>query len=90
MSKVVIYTTPVCYYCVQAKRLLERKGVAYEEIDVSRDPELRRTMIQKAGGRMTVPQIFVDDRYLSDCDGMYALEKAGKLDALLNPAGSAA
>ena len=86
MSKVVIYTTPVCYYCVQDKRLLERKGVAYEEIDVSRDPELRRTMIQKAGGRMTVPQIFVDDRYLSDCDGMYALEKAGKLDALLNGA----
>jgi glutaredoxin 3 len=68
--------------------LLEKKGVAYEEIDVSRDPALRRVMVQKAGGRMTVPQIFVDDVYLSDCDGMYALDKAGKLDALLDPEGS--
>lgn len=90
MTKIVIYTTPVCYYCVQAKRLLEKKGVAFEEIDVSRDPEQRRIMVQKAGGRMTVPQIFVNGTYLSDCDGMYALEKAGKLDALLNPEGSAA
>jgi glutaredoxin 3 len=85
MARIIIYTTPICYYCVQAKRLLEKKGVAYEEIDVSRDPELRRAMVHMAGGRLTVPQIFVDDKYLSDCDGMYALERAGKLDALLNP-----
>ena len=89
MAKVVIYTTPACYYCVQAKRLLQKKGVVFEEIDVSHDPELRRTMVQQAGGRMTVPQIFVDDKYLSDCDGMYALDRAGKLDALLNPEVSA-
>jgi len=86
MARVVIYTTPVCYYCVEAKRLLTRKGVKFQEIDVSRDPELRRTMVQKAGGRMTVPQIFVDERHIGDCDGIYALEKEGRLDALLNPA----
>jgi len=85
MAKVVMYSTQVCPYCVQAKRLLTKKGVAFEEIDVSRDPELRRTMIQKAGGRMTVPQIFVDGNYVGDCDGIYALDRAGKLDALLNP-----
>ena len=86
MAKIVIYTTQVCPYCVQAKRLLQKKGVAYEEVDVSRDPELRHMMVQKAGGRFTVPQIFVDDKYLGDCDGMYALERAWKLDSLLNPA----
>jgi len=86
MAKVIMYSTQVCHYCVQAKRLLAKKGVAFEEVDVSRDPELRRMMIQKAGGRMTVPQIFVDDKYVGDCDGIYALERAGKLDALLNPA----
>jgi len=86
MAKVVMYSTQYCAYCVQAKRLLTRKGVAFEEIDVSNDPELRRTMIEKAGGRLTVPQIFVDDTHIGDCDGIYALEKAGKLDALLNPA----
>ena len=85
MAKVVMYTTQVCPYCVQAKRLLNKKGIAFEEIDVSRDPELRMAMIQKAGGRLTVPQIFVDDRHIGDCDGIYALDRAGKLDALLNP-----
>jgi glutaredoxin 3 len=82
-AKVVIYTTPVCYYCVQAKRLLQKKNVTFEEVDVSRDPEIRRVMVEKAGGRMTVPQIFVDDSYLSDCDGLYALERDGKLDLAL-------
>jgi glutaredoxin 3 len=60
MARVVMYTTQYCSYCVQAKRLLNRKGIVFEEIDVSRDAELRRTMIQKAGGRLT-SQIFVDD-----------------------------
>jgi glutaredoxin 3 len=85
MARVVMYSTQYCPYCVQAKRLLTKKGVSFEEIDVSRDPELRRTMIQKAGGRLTVPQIFVNDTHIGDCDGIYALDKAGKLDALLNP-----
>ena len=85
MNKVVIYTTPICGYCVQAKRLLARKGVAYEEIDVSRDHEQRRTMIQSSGGRMTVPQIFVNGSHIGDCDEIYALEKVGKLEPLLKP-----
>jgi len=86
MGKIEIYTTPICPYCVQAKRLLGKKGVPYEEIDVSRDPDLRRTMVQKTGGRMTVPQIFVNGTHIGDCDEIYALEKAGKLDPLLHPA----
>lgn len=85
MAKVVIYTTQYCPYCVQAKRLLKQKGVAFEEIDVSNDAELRRGMVEKAGGRMTVPQIFVNDHWIGDCDGIYALDRAGRLDALLNP-----
>ncbi len=83
MAKIIIYTAPVCSYCVQAKRLLSRKGVSFEEIDVSRNPELRRKVIEMSGGRMTVPQIFVDDAYIGDCDGIYALDRAGKLDPLL-------
>jgi len=85
MSKITIYTTPICPYCVQAKRLLGRKGLSYEEIDVSRDQDLRRTMVQKSGGRLTVPQIFVDDVRIGDCDEIYALDRAGKLDPLLSP-----
>jgi glutaredoxin 3 len=86
MAKIVVYTTPVCPYCVRAKRLLANKQVSFEEIDVSRDPELRRRMVADSGGRMTVPQIFVDDRHIGDCDEIYALDKAGRLDALLHPA----
>lgn len=85
MPRIIMYTTPICPYCVQAKRLLNKKGVAFEEIDVSRDPELRRKMIQMAGGRMTVPQIFRDDTHIGDCDEIYAFERAGRLDAMLNP-----
>ena len=86
MAKIVMYTTQVCPYCVQAKRLLNKKGVAFEEIDVSRDAGLRRSMVQKSGGRMTVPQIFVNDQRIGDCDEIYALDRVGKLDVLLNPA----
>src|SRR5437764_7785800 len=84
MARVVVYTTQFCPYCVQAKRLLKQKGVAFDEIDVSNDPLGRQAMVEKAGGRMTVPQIFVDDVWIGDCDGIYALDRAGKLDALLN------
>ena len=70
MAKVVIYTTQYCPYCVQAKRLLKQKGVGFEEIDVSNKPELRRVMVQKAGGRMTVRQIFVDDRWIGQASSM--------------------
>lgn len=85
MAKIVIYTTPICPYCVQAKRLLNRKGVPFEEVDVSRDADLRRMMVMASGGRLTVPQIFVNGSHIGDCDEIYALDKAGKLDPLLTP-----
>lgn len=85
MAKIEIYTTPWCGYCSRAKALLERKGVAYVEIDVSADPTAREQMIQRAQGRRTVPQIFVDGKYLGDSDGISALDRAGRLDALLDP-----
>ena len=86
MAKVEIYTTPWCGYCSRAKALLERKGVAFEEIDVSNSPEVRDAMIERSGGRRTVPQIFVDGRHIGDSDEIAALDRAGRLDALLNPA----
>jgi glutaredoxin 3 len=84
MQKVVMYTTPICPYCVRAKRLLAQKNVKYEEIDVSRDPQLRAFMVQKAGGMMTVPQIFIGETHVGGSDELHALERAGRLDALLN------
>ena len=85
MAKIEIYTTPWCGYCARAKALLDRKGVAYEEIDVTSTPGARERMITRAAGRRTVPQIFVDDRHLGDSDEIAALERAGKLDTLLTP-----
>lgn len=83
MPQVEIYTTKICPYCVRAKRLLDKKGVAYQEIDVSNDPALREAMVQRAGGRMTVPQIFINGTHVGGCDDMYELEADGKLDPLL-------
>lgn len=83
MRPVEIYTTPICPYCHAAKRLLQKKGVAFAEIDVSRDPSLREAMTQRSKGRRTVPQIFVGDTHVGGCDDLYALEDAGKLDPLL-------
>lgn len=83
MRPVEIYTTPICPYCLAAKRLLQKKGVAYSEIDVSRDPGLRAAMTERAGGRRTVPQIFVGGTHVGGCDDLYALDEAGKLDPLL-------
>jgi len=82
MSNVTIYTTNVCPYCVRAKDLLKRKGVAYTEISAE-DEKVRDDMIVKAGGRRSVPQIFIGETHVGGCDDLYALEKAGKLDALL-------
>jgi glutaredoxin 3 len=84
MHTVEIYTTPVCGYCRMAKQLLGRKGIDFTEIDVSADPGLRSAMVERAGGRRTVPQIFVGPTYVGGCDELYALERAGKLDPLLN------
>lgn len=83
MRPVEIYTTPICPYCHAAKRLLQNKGVAYAEIDVSRDLRLREAMIQRAKGRRTVPQIFIGDQHVGGCDDLHALDHAGKLDPLL-------
>jgi len=83
MSKVEIYTSPFCGYCFRAKRLLEAKGVPFEEYDVMMDGTKKGEMVQRASGRSTVPQIFIDDRHIGGCDELYALETAGKLDPLL-------
>jgi glutaredoxin 3 len=83
MRPVEIYTTPICPFCHAAKRLLDRKGVAYREIDVSRDPDLRAAMVQRAQGRRTVPQIFVGNVHVGGSDDLHALDHAGKLDPLL-------
>ncbi len=79
-----MYTTPVCPYCVRAKALLKRKGIEQiTEIDVSRDAAIREDMMQKAGGKRTVPQIFIGSRHIGGCDDLYALDSAGGLDPLL-------
>jgi len=85
MPDVTIYTTQLCPYCWRAKQLLTGKGVAFREIDVSRDPQRREEMAVKAG-RMTVPQIWIGAAHVGGCDDLYALEAAGRLDALLAPA----
>ncbi len=83
MKPVTIYTTPICGYCAAAKDLLARKGVSYAEIDIMREPARRAEMMQAAGGRRTVPQIFAGDAHLGGYDDIAALERAGKLDAAL-------
>ena len=83
MPPVQIYTTRYCPYCVAAKMLLKRKGVAFDEIDVGSAMDRREEMIQRANGRMTVPQIFVGATHVGGNDDLQALERAGKLDALL-------
>jgi len=80
---IYIYTTPWCPYCHAAKALLTRKGVSFEEIDVSGDPALREAMTARAHGRRTVPQIFIGDRHVGGSDDLHALERQGKLDPLL-------
>lgn len=82
MKSVTVYTTNYCPYCIRAKDLLKRKGVAYQEINVE-DDEARASMVKKAGGRQTVPQIFIGDTHVGGFDDMNALDKAGKLDPLL-------
>lgn len=83
MPPVLIYSSMLCPYCMSAKRLLTRKGVNYEEIDVTARPGLRSEMREKAGGRNTVPQIWIGDIHVGGCDDLYELENTGKLDELL-------
>ena len=83
MAEVTIYTTMSCPYCVWAKSLLGKKGVKFNEIDVSMDAAKRDEMTVRAGGRYTVPQIFIGGTHVGGCDDLYALEGQGKLDPLL-------
>jgi glutaredoxin 3 len=83
MAKVEIYTSPFCGYCFRAKRLLDSKGVAFEEYDVMMDQGKKREMVDRAGGRSTVPQIFLDGRHIGGSDELHDLDRAGKLDPLL-------
>ena len=83
MKPVEIYTTPICPFCFRAKNLLDRKGVAYREIDVMRDPAARKAMIARAQGRSTVPQIFINGTGVGGSDELRALEASGDLDRLL-------
>lgn len=83
MSRVVMYCTPYCPYCVRARMLLTSKGTEFEEIRIDQQPERRQEMERRAGGLTSVPQIFIDDRHIGGCDELYALESQGELDPLL-------
>ena len=84
MADVTIYTRMMCGYCAAAKRLLDRKGVAYTEHDASFSPDLRQEMIARANGRTTFPQIFIGGVHVGGSDDLHALEHAGRLDAMLS------
>ncbi len=84
MPNVEIYTSPLCGFCHAAKRLLNQKGVTFSEIDVWAAPDRKPEMMERAGGRHTVPQIFIGDVHVGGCDELYALERAGKLDPMLS------
>lgn len=83
MADIVIYSKPTCPYCQAAKALLTGKGAAFQDIDITRFPECRAEMIERAGGRTTVPQIFIDGRHIGGCDDIHALDAQGGLDPLL-------
>ncbi len=78
-----IYTKPTCPYCINAKALLSTKDVTFTEYNISDRPELREEMINRASGRSTVPQIFINNQHIGGCDDLYALEDANKLNPLL-------
>jgi glutaredoxin 3 len=81
---VEVYTRQMCGFCTMAKSLLQKKEVAFRELDATFDPGLRKEMIQRAKGASTFPQIFIHDTHVGGCDELMALERAGKLDALLS------
>ncbi|HEX8418201.1 MAG TPA: glutaredoxin 3 [Methylobacterium sp.] len=83
MPPVTVYTTAWCPYCSAAKSLLREKGVAFTEIDVERVSGSRKAMVERAGGRTSVPQIFVGETHVGGCDDLYALDRSGKLQTLL-------
>jgi glutaredoxin 3 len=81
-----VYTSPLCPYCTRAKRLLTEKGAAFVEIDLFAEPKRRSEMLERSGGRTSVPQIFIGETHVGGCDDLYALDRAGKLDPLLRAA----
>ncbi|GAB0057305.1 Glutaredoxin 3 [Candidatus Magnetaquicoccaceae bacterium FCR-1] len=83
MPEIVLYSTTVCPFCIRAKMLLNKKNVTFEEINLDKNPERRDEMVKLAGGRRTVPQIFINGQHIGGCDDLYALDQAGKLDPLL-------
>nr|WP_283755407.1 glutaredoxin 3 [Roseofilum acuticapitatum] len=83
MAKVEIYTWRTCPFCLRAKALLESKGVDYIEYGIDGDEDARDKMVERTGGPRSVPQIFVEDQYIGDCSGIYALDAQGKLDPIL-------
>ncbi len=83
MSDILIYTKTGCPYCASAKQLLEAKGQSYKEVDIVHHPDKRSEMVEKAGGRTTVPQIFIGSKHVGGCDDLHALDRDGKLDGLL-------
>ena len=85
MARVELYTKATCPYCARARRLLDDKGVAYDEYEISQDPGKRAEMMQRANGRSTVPQIFIDGRHIGGSDDLAELERRGQLDPMLAP-----
>ena len=83
MAEVELYTTPFCPYCTRARMLLERKGVAFTDIDITEEPTRRVEMTLRAGGRTSVPQIFIDGEHIGGSDELVALDRTGELDAKL-------
>ena len=83
MAEVELYTTMWCPFCARARALLERKGVAYTNIDLDEEPNRRDEMIRRSGGRRTVPQIFINGEHIGGCDDIMALDRAGGLDPKL-------
>ena len=83
MSEIIIYTTNYCPYCVKAKQLLRTKGLEFEEIDLTNDDAGRMQLVEKSGGRKTVPQIFVNGKHIGGCDDLFSLDAKKELDTLL-------
>jgi glutaredoxin 3 len=83
MAKITVYSGPSCPYCVRAKQLLDKKGAAYDDVDVRADSAKMAEMTERTGGKRSIPQIFIGEQHIGGCDDLYALDKEGKLDALL-------
>ena len=84
MAKIEIYTTMICPYCIRAKRLLDSEDLSYEEIDVSASRDLRAAMSKRAGGRTSVPQIFINDTHIGGSDDLAILHRTGKLKPMMD------